>query len=226
MGHRFHGCSGNCSGWPSFSPICSGRLSLRCCSLVGSASQPFANVWPVEPKITPTAENRQRRPVVPASAPALLIHPANSDLQPLGQLSWCQNILRFHPVFTRGLHAVISRSMRLVCQGYVTVNGFVSGKRNFNKHASRPPDFQIFEILCKRLVLVVRLRYQISAPQCGQRLGTGSLGVPAGSSAGPGPERGWVLAGAVAGAWASPFGLWALCCSFKIWSRTSVAMAT
>jgi integrase len=55
-----------------------------------------------------------------ASAPALLIHPTDSDLQPLGQLPWRQNIFRFHPVFTRDLHAVIGGLMRLVCLGYVT----------------------------------------------------------------------------------------------------------
>lgn len=136
-------------------PLCfcpgSSRLPLDRCSIVGSTSQPFAHVRPVEPKISPTAENRQRRTVVLASAPTFLIDPADSNLQPLGQLPWCQNILRFHPVFTRDLRWVGSGLMRLVCQG---VTSQTTAQNWVHSAASMQLSVQL--LLCIGLFLVKR----------------------------------------------------------------------
>ena len=89
------------------------------------ASQPRAYIRPIEAQIAATAENRQRLAGMLATAPALLVNPADSDLKSLGQLRWRQNILRFHRVLAGSLCAVTrpfdAPRMRCLCYNYVAI---------------------------------------------------------------------------------------------------------
>ena len=68
-------------------------------NLLGTLAKPFADIGPAESKIPAHSQTRQGLAAVASTAAALLVNPADADLEPLGEFIRRQNVLRVERVF-------------------------------------------------------------------------------------------------------------------------------